>query len=140
MPSQIRSALVTVVTVAALAIVIWGIFAGDAEGDRVRSLGERLKCPVCQSESIAASPSQTARELRALIGEQVAAGWSDTEITDYFVARYGEQVLLDPPAEGRDIALVALPALALGVGVAAIWSLAAGSRRRRRQAAARLSQ
>ena len=127
----VRRAAAIVVTVAAFAIVVWGIFAGDTEGDRVQALGRSLKCPVCTSESIADSPSQTARELRVLIAEQVAAGWTDDEVVDYFVARYGEQVLLDPPAEGRDIALLLLPALGLGVGVAAIATLMTGSRRRR---------
>ena len=131
MSEPLRRAVATVVTVAALAIVLWGIFAGDGKGDRVEALGRSLKCPVCTSESIADSPSQTARELRALITEQVAAGWTDEEVVDYFVARYGEQVRLDPPAEGRDIVLLLLPALGLGVGVAAIATLMTGSRRRR---------
>ena len=128
---QLRRALATVVTIAALAIVVWGIFADDTAGDRVEALGRSLKCPVCTSESIADSPSQTARELRALIAEQVADGWTDDEVVDYFVARYGEQVRLDPPASGRNVALVALPAIGLGVGVAAIASLVTGSRKRR---------
>ena len=126
----VRRVVATVVTVTALAIVVWGIVADDTDGDRVEALGRSLKCPVCTSESIADSPSETARELRGLIAEQVAAGWTDDEVVDYFVARYGEQVLLDPPAEGRGIALLLLPALGLGVGVAAIATLMTGSRKR----------
>ncbi|MFQ5949016.1 MAG: cytochrome c-type biogenesis protein CcmH, partial [Acidimicrobiia bacterium] len=42
------------------------------------------------------------------------------EIEDFFVARYGEWVLLDPGPRGVTLALWVLPMLALVVGVFAI--------------------
>ena len=67
---------------------------------RVQKLGKTLRCAVCQGLSISDSPASMARaqldKVRALVSE----GKSDEEIRDYFVARYGEWVLLQPEAHG----------------------------------------
>ena len=110
----------------ALALVVLAavVVAGLAQGrpalrDRAEALAARLRCPDCQSISVAESDSQTARAIRAEIGQQVAAGRSDQQVLDYFVARYGRWVLLDPPPRGATLLLWVLPvaALAAGVGV-----------------------
>jgi cytochrome c-type biogenesis protein CcmH len=98
-------------------------------GDRVHSLAERLKCPICTSESVADSPSQVARDLYDLIGEQVAEGWTDNEIFEFFVATYGEEVLLDPKARGSGIVLWIAPLAALAIGGAVIAGRRAGKHR-----------
>jgi len=88
--------------------------------DRVQHLASILKCPVCTSESIASSPSGIAREALVLIEERVDEGWTDEEIIDFFVATYGEEMLLDPPPGGRTVALWVLPILAAAAGIALI--------------------
>ena len=98
-------------------------------GDRVHSLAERLKCPICTSESVADSPSQVARDLYDLIGEQVADGRTDDEIFGFFVATYGEEVLLDPKARGVGIVLWIAPLAALAIGGAVIAGRRAGKHR-----------
>ena len=64
---------------------------------RARDLSKEIRCVVCQSQSVADSDADIARELRVLIREQIAAGKSDQDIRDYLVARYGDFVLFDPP-------------------------------------------
>lgn len=98
-------------------------------GDRVHSLAERLKCPICTSESVADSPSQVARDLYDLIGEQVADGWTNDDIFEFFVATYGEEVLLDPRAEGIGVVLWMAPLAALALGGAVIAGRRAGKYR-----------
>jgi cytochrome c-type biogenesis protein CcmH len=88
--------------------------------DRADALAARLKCPVCDSETIADSPIDLARDLQDLIAEQVADGWTDQEIIDFFVATYGEHVLLDPPTGGRTALLWIAPLVAAAVGVLVI--------------------
>lgn len=97
-----------------------------APEDRVDALASRLKCPVCESESIADSPAQVARDSYELIAEQVAAGASDAEITDFFVATYGPSVLLDPPTGGDTAVLWIAPLAALGLGIIVIVGRRAG--------------
>jgi cytochrome c-type biogenesis protein CcmH len=67
---------------------------------RVQQLGKELRCAVCQGLSVADSPSSMARAQLDKIRELVADGKTDQQVRDYFVARYGEWVLLQPKAEG----------------------------------------
>lgn len=67
---------------------------------RVQKLGKALRCAVCQGVSIADSPASMARAQLDTVRELVAEGKTDEEIIDYFVARYGEWVLLEPPKHG----------------------------------------
>ena len=72
---------------------------------RARDLSREIRCVVCQSQSVADSDADIAKEMRALIREQMAAGRSDQEIRDYLVARYGDFVLFDPPFKASTYAL-----------------------------------
>lgn len=109
----------TALAVIALSIsVVVAVLAGTAPTpeNRVEQLATRLKCPVCESESIADSPAQVARDSYDLIAERVAEGWTDDQILDFFVATYGESVLLDPPASGSTAVLWLAPIAALAIG------------------------
>ncbi|KFE66677.1 cytochrome c-type biogenesis protein [Hyalangium minutum] len=67
---------------------------------RVQKLGKALRCAVCQGVSIADSPASMARAQLDTVRELVAEGKTDEEIVEYFVERYGEWVLLEPPKHG----------------------------------------
>jgi cytochrome c-type biogenesis protein CcmH len=88
---------------------------------RVQKLGKELRCAVCQGVSIADSPASMARAQLDRVRELVAAGKTDEEITDYFVARYGEWVLLEPPKHDWNL-LVWLGPIALVLGGAFVIS------------------
>ncbi len=88
--------------------------------DRVEQIGTRIKCPVCQGESIANSPSLMAEDMMDLVGERVAAGVPDQEIIDELLGSFTGAVLLDPPASGNTLVLWLAPLVALAVGVAVI--------------------
>lgn len=83
---------------------------------RTMALAHRLRCPVCQGLSVADSTSEAALGMKARIRELVQLGYTDEQIDDYFVDRYGEWILLAPkepllwaiPATGVLIALGAL--------------------------------
>lgn len=123
MTDRVRTVVALVVMAVSLAVTVVALSTGSpTESDRVAALAARLKCPVCESESIADSPSSLARDLYDLIAERVADGWTDEEIVDSFVATYGEQVRLDPPIDARTIALWAVPLLGLTLGTAVILS------------------
>jgi len=64
---------------------------------RMIGLAEKLRCLVCQNESLASSRSELANDLRQEVREQMQKGMSDQQIIDYLVARYGDYVLFDPP-------------------------------------------
>ncbi|MGH2636316.1 MAG: cytochrome c-type biogenesis protein [Actinomycetota bacterium] len=97
--------------------------------DRTQTVAASLRCPVCQNLSVADSPSRLAGEMRAEIEERLRAGASDDEVRAFFVARYGEWVLLEPSRRGLNLVPVIFPLAAVLVGVG-IWAFAVGRRRR----------
>ncbi len=97
---------------------------------RVMRLGKQFRCAVCQGVSIADSPAAMARSQLDKLRELVAAGKTDQEIHDYFVARYGEWVLLEPPATGMNLLVWLGPLMMflLGGGLIA-WFVHEGKKR-----------
>ncbi len=113
----------------ALAVEPDEILADPVLEERARELSKGLRCPVCQNESIDESNADLSRDLRILLRERLVEGDSDEEAVQFIVDRYGEFVLLRPPAEGANLVLwLAAPAMlliALGIGAAAIRRRAA---------------
>jgi cytochrome c-type biogenesis protein CcmH len=88
--------------------------------ERVQRVGKELRCAVCQGLSITDSPSSMARAQLDKVRELVAQGKSDQEVRDYFVARYGEWVLLQPKAEGFNLFVWLGPVVLLIAGALVI--------------------
>ena len=85
--------------------------------DQIRAIASRLRCPVCQNESVADSPSELAVQMRALIRTRLQSGEAPDAIVAYFVSRYGEWILLDPPRRGVGWLLWTAPGVALLLGL-----------------------
>ncbi len=107
-----------IVTMASLVLVLMA--TSPSEADRIQELGNSIKCPVCQGESIADSPSAMARDMMALVAERVGEGRSNAEIVDELLGSYSGAVLLDPPMSGSTLLLWIAPALALVIGIGVI--------------------
>ena len=127
MSERARNLAWLIVPVMALAVIVGGLWQGDqAAADpetRAYNLAVRLKCPICAGESLAGSQTDLAKDLRARIDDEIAAGSTDQEIVDMFVTNYGEQVLLDPPSTGWGVVLWAVPLGILIVGAIAVLGL-----------------
>lgn len=93
---------------------------------RVMDLSHKLRCLVCQNQTIAESNAPLAIDLRNQVREQLAAGKSEDAVVDYLVARYGDFVLYLPPFKGITLLLWLGPGLLLvgGAGWLA-WRLRA---------------
>ncbi len=94
---------------AALALILFAAFApaglaatkDESEIDvKTREVAKTLRCTVCQTESIWESGSPFAAEVRKAIRERVAQGQSGDEIRAYFLSRYGDYILMQPPTRG----------------------------------------
>jgi cytochrome c-type biogenesis protein CcmH len=86
---------------------------------RAEDLGSQLRCLVCQNESIEDSNADLAKDLRAIVRQQITEGKSDKEIMAWMVARYGTFVRLSPPLSAATLLLWGTPALALLAGFGA---------------------
>ena len=84
--------------------------------ERAYNLASILRCPVCQGLSVADSRSDAAVAMKDRIGELVEKGYSDQQIIDYFVGRYGEFALLKPKYEHRVLWVAPIVVGVLGLG------------------------
>lgn len=66
---------------------------------RLIVISEDMRCLVCQNESLAASRSDLAQDLRREIRDLIRQGKSDEEIRAFMVNRYGDFVLYRPPVK-----------------------------------------
>jgi cytochrome c-type biogenesis protein CcmH len=123
MSERARNVVIAGLLVVMAATLVALVVTNPTDADRVEFIGDRIKCPVCQGESIANSPSQMARDMMALVAERVAEGQSDEAIIDELITSYSGAVLLDPPARGSTLVLWLAPlvALVLGIGIIVWW-------------------
>lgn len=90
--------------------------------DRYHVFVKELRCPKCQNQNLEDSNAGVAADLRREVHRLLHEGYSDDEIYDYMVARYGEFVLYRPRASGITLYLWLAPAilLALAIGTVAL--------------------
>lgn len=91
--------------------------------ERTHALARGLRCPVCQGLSVADSSSEAAVAMKDRVRDLVAQGYSDEQITDYFVERYGTWILLEPPRAGVNWLIFGGPVALLGIGAVALLAL-----------------
>jgi len=84
-------------------------------------IAKDLRCAVCQNQPVSESNADLAKDMRAVIREQLQAGKSRDQIVDYFVARYGDYVLMKPPTERAGLLLWLAPPLVLAGVVLFGW-------------------
>jgi cytochrome c-type biogenesis protein CcmH len=75
---------------------------------------------VCQGESIQDSPSELAKQMRAVVRDRLRSGETPDQVKAYFVSRYGEWILLEPTMTGLNILLYVLPVVLVIGGLALI--------------------
>jgi len=97
--------------------------ARPVSDDVVHEIAAQLRCVVCQTLSVADSPSEMASQMRAIIRERLAAGESPAEVQRYFVDRYGEWILLAPPRRGFNLLVWLLPLVAVALGLVTAGAL-----------------
>ena len=97
---------------------------------RVFEIAGELRCPVCQGESAAESNAGIAVEMRRIIAEQLAQGKTEAEIRQFFVERYGDWILYEPPARGLTLWVWLSPLIGLGLLGYGLWRYLARVRAR----------
>lgn len=119
---MIRGLAVTLLLVAALAAAA-PLAAAPVSEETVHEIGVQLRCVVCQSLSVADSPSETAHQMKDIIREHLAAGESPEQVRAYFVEKYGTWILLSPPRQGFNLLVWVVPFVALGAGLVLVLLL-----------------
>ncbi|MDQ6696090.1 MAG: cytochrome c-type biogenesis protein CcmH [Actinomycetota bacterium] len=112
-------AAMAVVLALALGIGSWP--HGTATLDsRARAIDNKLRCPSCESQSVASSDSPAANAIRIEVRRRLALDQSEDQITDFLVGHYGEAILLEPSRSGIGALVWILPVVVVVVAFAAI--------------------
>ncbi|MBD19503.1 MAG: cytochrome c-type biogenesis protein CcmH [Rhodospirillaceae bacterium] len=96
------------------------IFKDPVLEQRARNLSQGLRCLVCQNQSIDDSNADLARDLRLVVRERLKLGYTNDQVLDFVVSRYGEFVLLRPRLNTRTALLWLSPVLILSFGIIGI--------------------
>ena len=91
------------------------IFSFELKEDEVRfaELTKRLRCHVCDNQSLFDSRAPLAIDLKTRVYELMLDGQSDEEIQDYLLARYGAKITFSPPITQLTVWLWVLPVILL---------------------------
>jgi len=84
--------------------------------DQVNHIAHQLYCPVCENTPLDVCPTDACRQWRDLIRQQLAQGWTEDRIKQYFVQQYGARVLAEPPETGLNWLIYVLPPLIILAG------------------------
>jgi cytochrome c-type biogenesis protein CcmH len=100
----------------ALALLTTALFTGNTlaqeptpSDDEVNQIAKELYCPVCENTPLDVCPTEACRQWRDLIREQLAAGWTEEQIKQYFAENYGARVLAEPPRQGLNWLVYLIP-------------------------------
>ena len=132
MPPSVARALV--IALGTLLLVAGTAAAAHVSEQTVHDVASELRCVVCQNLSVADSPSEMAAQMRAIVRERLEAGETPEQVREYFVARYGEWILLAPRRTGFNLLVWGFPVAAVAVGFGVVALLLRRWTRRRRAA------
>ncbi|CAH0990382.1 Cytochrome c-type biogenesis protein CcmH [Sinobacterium norvegicum] len=80
-------------------------FTSTVDEKRYQHFLDELRCPKCQNQNLKDSDSPIAADLREQLHLLIDDGKSDTEITAFMVARYGEFILYRPQLNAETMIL-----------------------------------
>ncbi|MGD8456319.1 MAG: cytochrome c-type biogenesis protein CcmH [Anaerolineales bacterium] len=89
--------------------------------DEVNAIAKKMYCPVCENVPLDVCGTQACAQWREEIRDKLTQGWSEQEIYDYFVLKYGERVLAEPPRRGLNWLVYIAPPLAVIIGVVFLY-------------------
>ncbi len=86
---------------------------------RANDLNKTIMCPICPGESIDQAQNALAVQMRGIVREKIADGWTDQQVQAFFVERYGLSVILEPPRRGFGLVAWVVPPAAVVAAVIA---------------------
>ena len=129
--------LVTLLTVTSLAQVN-GLHAqtpeppeGSYSESQAQGIDRMIMCPVCPAETIDQAQVEISFQMRAVVREMLADGKERDEILDFFVERYGKDILAAPPKTGANLVAWLAPVVGFGAGLVAVFLIIRSMSRQR---------
>ena len=86
-----------------------------------QGIDRMIMCPVCPAETIDQAQVQIALQMRAVVREMLGEGKDREEILDFFVERYGQDILGAPPKSGAALVAWLMPAGGVLAAIVAVF-------------------
>lgn len=99
------------------------------------SMDKKFMCPVCPGETIDQAQVQIAKDMRQIIRDKLAVGETENDISQFFVERYGIQVLASPPTTGFNSLVWIVPPVVLTIALSALYMILRDMRKGRAELA-----
>jgi cytochrome c-type biogenesis protein CcmH len=77
--------------------------------ERARWIESELIAPCCWTQPVSQHYSEASTQIRIEVRQMLAAGRTEPEVLNAYVARYGERILASPPARGFNRLAYILP-------------------------------
>lgn len=138
--AMLAAAMLLLSGLPALAIFTEKPLTDPQQEARAQDLMQEFRCLVCQNQAISESHADLAGDMRAIVRERIAAGDDNDQVRQYFIDRYGDWVLLDPPLNRKTILLWAGGGVILLVGAGLVFVRMRRSPRAAAAAQAELSE
>lgn len=132
------AALVLVAVIVAVLALTRTAYADDPLGEQELQVERQLGCPICTNLPLNVCDNQLCQEMRGIIHQKLSQGETPDQVVAYFVSRYGDAVLLEPPRRGFSLAAWYLPFAALALGAVVFAGFLRQSLRRGRLVEQRL--
>ena len=120
--------MLVLVLAGALAVGSRGRSGPPTEDQRVERITSVVRCPTCRGLSADQSDAPSAESIRDEVRRRVQAGETEGQLKGYLVSRYGEDILLQPEAEGVGLLVWALPLIGAVVAVGGLAFVLRGRR------------
>lgn len=95
-----------------------------------QNIDRMLMCPVCPAQTIAQAQVEISQQMRVIVREMLAEGKDRDDILDFFVERYGNDILAFPPKSGVNLVAWLLPAGGVIAGLVSVFFIIRSMTRR----------
>lgn len=121
--TKFAAILVVVLSAGGFAFAVFGggidpaAFANDSQRQSYHTAIRRLRCMVCQNQTLAESDAPLAKDMRAAARKMAKEGKSADDIADFIAARYGDFAVYRPPFDKRTAVLWIAPFVLAGAAL-----------------------
>ena len=103
---------------------------GSFSEREAQNIDRMIMCPVCPAETIDQAQVQISQQMRQIVREMLAEGKERQEILEFFVDRYGQDILGAPPKTGVNLVAWVTPAVGVAGGLLAVFFILRSMTRR----------
>ena len=80
---------------------------------KIKKLTLELRCMTCQNQSIYDSEAEFSNDIKKIVKTKFEEGYSERDIKEFLVDRYGEYILFKPLVDYKNLFLWAFPFILL---------------------------